>query len=371
MTKTRRSGLGSLRCQLGVAAVLASCVLFASSASAEPGVIAARQAEVFDGPSESARVVSVLGRGVSVLVYDAESVAFGVLHVPGWLAIRLPDSGGVGYVRAAAVELATATLGEETATPGEETASPGEETASPGEETASPGEETAPPVAPPVRQPFDPATDRPVPWPSVASGAVGEPVMAGRLMPLRPARFALGMGSGGAWLREQSADQNRIGSSGPLLNFTARLTIKDLFTMSVAGGFVFPTDNASFNEVVVSEQGGDLTIADSSLTMVRGSLAVGVRTPFLALGRTGEGWVAGALYADYGWTAVAATRSISDCVDCRSDDLHLPGGTFWRVGLDLVHSPRLGYGLTVAYQRYLAGAGLTQEIYVGVDMWLH
>jgi hypothetical protein len=195
--------------------------------------------------------------------------------------------------------------------------------------------------------------------------------MAGRFMPLRPARFALGMGSGGAWLREQSADQNGLGSFGPILNFSARLIIKDLFTMSVAGGIVFPSDSGSFNEVVVPEQGGNPTTAESSLSVTRGSVAVGVRTPFLAMGPTDTGWMAAALYADYGWAAVSGSRSISNCVDCRTDDLALPGGTFWRVGIDLVHSPRRSYGLTVAYQRYREGAGLAQELYIGVDMWRH
>jgi hypothetical protein len=32
---------------------------------------------------------------------------------------------------------------------------------------------------------------------------------------------------------------------------------------------------------------------------------------------------------------------------------------------------RIGYGFTIAYQRYQAGAGMTQEIQVGMDMWLH
>lgn len=62
-----------------------------------------------------------------------------------------------------------------------------------------------------------------------------------------------------------------------------------------------------------------------------------------------------------------------------SEDLDFPGGTFWRVGLDLAEpssSPKAvqgdfyGYGVTAAYQRYQAGAGLIQELQVGLTVWL-
>jgi len=75
---------------------------------------------------------------------------------------------------------------------------------------------------------------------------------------------------------------------------------------------------------------------------------------------------------------IGGSRSISDCVDCRSEHLDFPGGTFWRVGLDLaapssspkpVEGDMYGYGFTAAYQRYQEGAGLTHEIQVGLTIW--
>jgi hypothetical protein len=323
-----------------------------------PGVIVASRADVLEAPSEAARVVSAIGHGAAVCVLDESSDAGVVRHRPGWLAIRVPGSGGVGYVRvddigpAPASQIADPTCGE--------------------------------PVSVPVMLPPAPVA---APVADLRRWQVSEPspeearssVRAGRFLPLHPARIMLGMGTGAAWLREESAAQNHIESSGPIVNFSAALTIYDIFAISFAGGGAFPSDNASFSEQVVPEQGGGApTTAGSSLSVSRLSLAVGLRTPFLALFPTEKGWIAGALYADYGAAGIGGSRSIANCVDCRSEDLDFPGGTFWRVGLDLAapsSSPKpvdgdmYGYGFTAAYQRYQAGAGLTHEIQVGLTVW--
>jgi hypothetical protein len=61
-------------------------------------------------------------------------------------------------------------------------------------------------------------------------------------------------------------------------------------------------------------------------------------------------------------------------VDCRTDDLDMPGGTFWRVGVDLLvpsHRPTVSYGLTISYQRYAADAGFGNEIRIAFSSWAH
>jgi hypothetical protein len=199
------------------------------------------------------------------------------------------------------------------------------------------------------------------------------PLVAGGFLPLQLARFVLGFGSGAAWLREQSAEQHRIGSAGGTVNATLGIAIYDIFTVSTSGAFIITSDDASFSQQVMPELGGDSFSADSSLSIGRYSLAVGLRTPFWALFPTNKSWVAGALFADYGTAGIYGSRSISDCIDCRSERLDLPGGTFWRVGLDLAVpsvTHRFTYGFTTAYQRY-QGAGLTQELQIGMSVWWH
>jgi hypothetical protein len=88
------------------AVALASFAWWVSSASAGPGAIVASRADVLEAPSEAASVVSELGHGAAVCVLDGASYPRGVRHRPGWLAIRIPGSGGVGYVRIEAIGLA-------------------------------------------------------------------------------------------------------------------------------------------------------------------------------------------------------------------------------------------------------------------------
>jgi hypothetical protein len=302
--------------------VLACLAWWVGSASAGPGVIVASRAEVLEAPSEAASLISEIGRGGAVCVLDESNYAGVVHHRPGWVAIRIPGIGGVGYVRIEAVALAS-------------TARPPDPTC--GESVSMPGVSLTDPATAPAASVTAPAADLRR-WQANEPSTVQarSSVRAGRLLPLHPVRIMLGLGTGTVSLAEQSAVHNHITDSGPLLNFSAALTIYDVFSISFAGGGAFPSDNASFSEQVVPEQGGGApTTADSSLSVSRLSIAVGLRTPFLALIPTEHGWFAGALYADYGAAVIGGSRSISNCVDCRSEDLDFPGDTFWRVGLDL------------------------------------
>jgi len=85
------------------AAVLAAFALWVSSASAGPGVVVASRVDVFEAPSEAASMVSEIGHGGAVCVLDESNYAGIVHHRLGWLAIRIPGRGGVGYVRIEAI----------------------------------------------------------------------------------------------------------------------------------------------------------------------------------------------------------------------------------------------------------------------------
>jgi len=193
-------------------------------------------------------------------------------------------------------------------------------------------------------------------------------------LPLRPARILLGLGTGLAHLDQQTAASNQIGDSGITLNGTFGLTLFDIVMLSATFSFPFVSDKAPFSQdVVLQNGGGDGHSASSSLNVESGSIAIGLRTPFWALGATERGWAAAALFAQYGGSGVNGGRSIENCVDCRSDHIEIAGGTFWRVGIDLSvpgNKPTTSYGLTVTYERYGAGAGLNDEVRVGFSGWL-
>ena len=218
--------------------------------------------------------------------------------------------------------------------------------------------------------PLSPAAPPSEPAPRIDPPAL----LPGGFLPLRPARFVLGVGSGMEWIDKQAAAANQIGDSGLTFNGAVGLTLYDIVTASATFSLAFPSDNGSFSEQVVPEMGGgDPQSADSNLTVASYSIAIGLRTPFWSLGRVENGWAAGSLFAQYGSAGIGGTCSISDCTDCRKDDLHIPGGTFWRVGFDLLlptRKPTASWGLTVSYESYAAGAGLSDEVRVGFSYWL-
>jgi hypothetical protein len=242
-------------------------------------------------------------------------------------------------------------------------------------------QQSAAPVVPPGSEPIAAfprrqAADPSDPPPRPVAPALGDrpTLLPGRFLPLRPARILLGLGSGVAHLDPQIAAANQIGDSGITFNGTFGLTLFDIVMVSATFSFPFVSDKAPFSQdVVLQNGGGDSHSADSSLNVATGSLAFGLRTPFWAIAPTDHGWATGAVFAQYGTTGIGGGRSISNCVDCRDEHLELPGGTFWQVGVDLSlpgAKPDRYYGLTVTYQSYMAGAGLSDEIRVGFSCWL-
>ena len=198
-------------------------------------------------------------------------------------------------------------------------------------------------------------------------------LLKGGFVPLRPARFVFGFGAGTVSLNDKVAATQEIEGSSLTVNSMLGLLVYDVFMVSSSFGAAFPADNGSFGQVVEPEGGGRPRTADSSLSVMSYSIAAGLRTPFWALGPAADRWVATALFAQYGAAGIRGHRGIPDCVDCREDDLDIPGGTFWQVGFDLlvpVSKSSGSCGLTVSYRRYGAGAGFFDEVNVDLSFWL-
>jgi len=343
---------------LRIAAVLAGLVSWMGSASAGPGVIVPSRAEAFTAPSWDASVTAELGRGAQICVLDKTNYPGVLLHRLGWLAVRLP--GGVGYVPAEAVDLAA---------PAPEVQGCDAPASGPEGQAQAPALPRRSFAAPAVVGSF-----RSVAHDSQPAAVERPALIAGGFLPLRPARFLLGLGTGMAWLNKESAAQDQIDDSGVTLNGTVGLLIWDVVMVSASFSAASPSDHAPFSQVVVPEMGGgDPQSADSGLTLASYSIAAGLRTPFWALGPSAHGWVATAVFAQYGTAGMHGSRSIANCVDCREDELDMPGGTFWQVGVDLLvpsSKPAASYGVTVSYQRYGAGSGFSDEVRIAFSCWL-
>jgi hypothetical protein len=350
---------------LRVAVTLACLVGWLGSASAGPGVIVASRVEAFTAPSSEADVASQLGHGAPVCILDESNYPGSLLHRVGWLAIRLP--GGVGYVRAAAVALTAPApeVAQCDASAGSQ-ARDGHGQAPAGDPESPPRVLTvAIPLEPPAASSHEPAASPP---------ADRSALLAGRFLPLRPVRLLFNLGIGGVSLDKQAAAAGQIDDSAVTVNGSLGLTLYDVFMISGAFAAGGPSDHAPFTQTIVPEMGGgDPQSADSSVSVVSYSIAAGLRTPFWALGSVDSGWVGGALFAEYGRAGISGNRSISDCVDCRNDQLNMSGGTFWHVGIDLLVPTRrstVSYGVTALYQRYAAGAAFTSEFRVALSCWL-
>jgi len=189
---------------------------------------------------------------------------------------------------------------------------------------------------------------------------------------LDPVRFIFGLSSGASWLRPSSADPQGIGRVGPNFYVDVGLTFCDVASVSASFGAMFPSDRGSFTQTVVGD--GAPFSASSTLQITNYSFALGPRTPLLVLSPDANSVWAAALFADYGWSRIAGNRNIESCVDCRKEDFDLPGGNFMRIGANIgkvaVSAPRPGLVLTIAYQRYLSGAAMAQELRAGFSFWL-
>jgi hypothetical protein len=218
------------------------------------------------------------------------------------------------------------------------------------------------------------STPEPEVAPTPAPSPGREQVAPGHFLPLRPARFTFALTGGSASLQTAAANRERIADSGPALHLGAGLLIFDIVSLSVSGGVAFPDDYASFSQVVVPENGGDAMTASSVLSVSIVTASIGLRTPFLSLGVTDKGTVAGAAFVDYGGGTFGGHRSIDHCRDCDSSSFDLGSGAFWRVGVDLIipmQSLHGSWGFTASYQRYLGDAGLAQEIRFGLTGWAY
>jgi len=331
-----------------VMAAAAVAVLSApATAVATPGVVAVAAARALSAPIErGATLVRELPAGYPVCIVDEPSAADPEAGEPRqWWMVQIAKM-VFAFMRAGDVTVTTSASASEMCVPGLSRVAPA-------------------PVLPDASAEPEGALSRRRP----ARG-----VTPGRLLPLDPVRVSLGMMSGAAWLNREVASQRQIGAAGGTFYVTGGLTFIDLITVSGSAGAAFPGDHAPFRQTVVPVLGGDPMSATSSVQVTNYALSVGLRTPLLALKATeaGGAWVIAA-FTDYGRSRIAGERGIDNCVDCHTETLVLPGGTFWRVGMDVGAVAFGGFDpgvvLTVSYQRYAPGTALAEELRVGFTFW--
>ena len=333
-------------------------------------MIVAARVDAFTSPSQEAAVAQQLRRGARVCVLDEASYDGILFQRPGWLAIRIPS--GVGYVAAQAVEL-TAPASASCSTPPSNPPPSNPPPSNPPPSTTGVSDTPVSRSGSAAASSHEIAATADVPDAPSSEQIAGGALLRGGFVPLRPVRYLLSVGSGRVSLNERATSEHALKGSGFTIHGTLGLSIYDIFMVSGTLGAAFPHDDGAFTQIVVPEEGpGDPRAADSALALTTYTVAAGLRTPFWALATRARSWVTAALFTQVGAAGIHGKRSIANCVDCRDDELELPGGTFWRVGADissLAFKAGNAYGLTVAYQRY-ASAGFADEIQIGFSCWL-
>ncbi|MFQ5568258.1 MAG: hypothetical protein ACE5G0_01200 [Rhodothermales bacterium] len=160
--------------------------------------------------------------------------------------------------------------------------------------------------------------------------------------PKKEAEFFMGFGLSTTSIDKHAAGEEGIGSRG--LGFQARWSLRyhEVFDLSAHFGGEYVKDKESFT------QGTTGGTKKSSTWPVFGGVSTGLFTPAIRLGSDpGAPRLSFGGYVGYEWI-LSARRSISDCIDCRSEKLHLRSGMFLEPGLELYIWRRSGLG---AYYR--------------------
>jgi hypothetical protein len=329
-------------------------------AGAASAVVLVPRATVHTQPNDDAGVFYTLISGYPICLVDGiddDGVTRGLAEPhPGWRGVRLPR-GAMGYVRSESVELANTS--NTAVSPCNFTEAPPSRGDGAGP-VATKGKSIRAESTSPVEGLWWRRT-RP------------DNATAFSLLALDPLRFTIAVMTGAGWLDPATATQYQIGSSGPVLYFAAGFVIWDLFSVTAAGGGMFPSDDAPFTQRVVSTNYNfPPTNATSKVGIDNLSVALGPRTPWLVLKMMDRGAVAAAVFAEYGWASISGDRSIADCTNCRKDTFNMADGSFWRLGAEVGaiswDGMEMSYTLMTYFDRYRAGASLRSELRIGLSI---
>ncbi len=195
-------------------------------------------------------------------------------------------------------------------------------------------------------------------------------VEAGSFRPLDPFHAGLYIGSGYGRLQGATAESQQIGQDGPTLAFRVHFDLYDLISTSISMGTIFVGDSEGFEQNVRDGSGRTFS-KESSLNITIIGLSAGLRTPEFCLWRSETGAPLGiSAYARYGNAWISGGRSISNCINCRTEDVALNGGTFVESGVDLGLKAGNGWGMfgSAGYRHYFSGSSARNEIQIGVGV---
>ena len=168
--------------------------------------------------------------------------------------------------------------------------------------------------------------------------------------------FTLGLALNAVSIDRATADAQAVHDRSVGLQFDVGYAAMRYFVLGADFGFAGLSDHAAFTQ---STTGGDKR---STAALITFSGVAGPRTPALRLAgglpTVSLGLLAGA-------TKTIGERSITDCLDCRSDRIEIPGGAF------VQPTVVLGSGKTrvrLSDRHFVKGDGVRYVVSAGVEL---
>ncbi len=161
-------------------------------------------------------------------------------------------------------------------------------------------------------------------------------------------------------IEDGAAHEAGTGTRAYGAQFHLGLTAFRALTVRTDLGIVGMADEREFTQETT---GGRKT---SGVAAGVGTLAMGLRTPPLALGGKDPATVS--VGVNVGYTLVHVTRTISNCSDCHGEDVPLRGGDFWESVLEV--APGTRWRVNARYRTYSGRSDLRNALMIGYTVGL-
>ena len=171
----------------------------------------------------------------------------------------------------------------------------------------------------------------------------------------QPIVFTLGADLISNGIDPVAAENAGVGSRATGLQLSGGMTAFKVFSLNMEGGIVGMSDEAAFTQETTR---GERT---SGVAAGMASLSVGLRTPAFSMG--GERPVTLSAGVNAGHTLLDVTRTITDCMDCHGESVHVEAGSFWE---PVVQVGRGRGALNARYRTYTGASNFQDALIVGV-----
>lgn len=186
-----------------------------------------------------------------------------------------------------------------------------------------------------------------------------------------PVAMSIYLGGSFIAFKESHAVRNKIGRYGGGFDFGIGVHLYDFFHIESKLETIFTDDYGAFTETAQNTTTQEIKDLTSTLRMCKLTASAGVQTPYFLLRRKRGRAFSVAGVGNIGVNQINANRSIIDCSDCTSQDLHFNLNPFYEIGTDLRWELSPGLSNThimLRWRNYIGNPSLISEVILGVKL---